>query len=234
MNALTSDIAALTEVLLYHVVPGIGILSSDLTEGATATTAQGSDVTASLNPVRINDANVIAADILASNGVIHVIDTVMVPPPSISQPIEPPIADAKGYQRLSSVDYKGPGKACIEVKKSIATKGQRLVLGDCTVARGGWRFDDNGMIRSEIDDKFCMQAGYGSHHDMAGRVMRINRCNAHNGLQKFVWKAGEGLRPKVNMQKCVVWRGTEADNSGDPIILLPCKKVKNKLDWTPI
>ena len=231
VDALTSDVAALTEVLLYHVVPGI-VLSSDLTDGATVATAQGSQVTASLNPVMINDANVVTADILASNGVIHVVDTVLVPPPAISQPTSPP-ASADGYQRLVSVDYDGPGDACLEVKDSVNTNGQRLVLGDCTVAKGGWRFDDMGMIRTELGDDYCMQAGYGRHDDMVGRVMRINHCNAHNGLQKFVWKAGEGLRPEANKNMCVVWRGTTPNVGDDPIILLPCGYVKNKNDWTP-
>ena len=221
----------MTEVLLYHVVPGI-ILSSDLNEGATVASAQGSEVTVSLNPVMINDSNVIAADVLASNGVIHVIDTVLIPPPAISQPTAPP-ASADGYQRLASVDYNGPGSACLEVKNSVATNGQRLELGDCTVAKGGWRFDDMGSIRTELNDDFCMQAGYGSHGDMVGGVVRVSRCNAHNGLQKWTWKAGEGLRPDANKNMCVVWRGTSANVGNDAIILMPCGRVRNKLDWTP-
>ena len=74
---LASDI--LTDVLLYHVVP-IKVMSTDLVDGATVATVGGSEITVSLDPVQINDANVVTADIVASNGVIHVIDKVLLPP----------------------------------------------------------------------------------------------------------------------------------------------------------
>ena len=70
----------LGDVLLYHVVAG-KVLSSDLTDGMAAPTLGGQEITVSLTDgVKINDSNVTAADIEASNGVIHVIDTVLVPP----------------------------------------------------------------------------------------------------------------------------------------------------------
>ncbi|MAS04868.1 MAG: Nex18 symbiotically induced protein [Ahrensia sp.] len=69
----------LTAVLTYHVVPG-KVMSSDLTDDAMVATVQGSDVTIDLdNGPMVNDANVTAADIETSNGVIHVIDKVIVP-----------------------------------------------------------------------------------------------------------------------------------------------------------
>ncbi|MAQ81865.1 fasciclin domain-containing protein [Psychromarinibacter halotolerans] len=69
----------LTEILTYHVVPG-AVMSGDLSDGMTATTVQGSDVTISTEGgVMVNDANVVTPDIEASNGVIHVIDAVIMP-----------------------------------------------------------------------------------------------------------------------------------------------------------
>ncbi|MDF1616105.1 fasciclin domain-containing protein [Petrocella sp. FN5] len=69
----------LSKVLLYHVISG-QVLSTDLTEGLRAGTLNGNDVVASLSDgVKINTSNVIAADIMASNGVVHVIDQVLVP-----------------------------------------------------------------------------------------------------------------------------------------------------------
>ena len=69
----------LTAVLTYHVVPG-KVMSSDLTDDAMVATVQGSDVTIDLdNGAMVNDANVTTADIETSNGVIHVIDKVIVP-----------------------------------------------------------------------------------------------------------------------------------------------------------
>ena len=70
----------LVAVLTYHVVPG-KVMSTDLTEGLTAATVQGADVTITLEGgAKVNGAVISTADIAASNGVIHVIDTVILPP----------------------------------------------------------------------------------------------------------------------------------------------------------
>jgi len=70
----------LTAILTYHVVPG-KVMSGDLSNGMTATTVQGDDITIMTEGgVKVNDANVTTADIEASNGVIHVIDKVIMPP----------------------------------------------------------------------------------------------------------------------------------------------------------
>ena len=73
--------AQLVAVLTYHVVPG-KILSTDLKNGQKAKTVQGSEITVTMKDgkVMINNATVTAADILADNGVVHVIDTVILPP----------------------------------------------------------------------------------------------------------------------------------------------------------
>lgn len=68
----------LKDILLYHVVPG-KVLSSDLKDGMKVKTLAGKEVTISLNPVQVNQSNVVKPDIEATNGVIHVIDAVLVP-----------------------------------------------------------------------------------------------------------------------------------------------------------
>ncbi len=70
----------LRQVLLYHVVPG-RVMASDVVALSSATTAQGSDIMITLadGGVMINNATVTATDIETSNGVIHVIDTVILP-----------------------------------------------------------------------------------------------------------------------------------------------------------
>lgn len=80
LEALLADKAALTKVLTYHVVNG-NVLAADVVKLTKATTLQGSTVKIKSNKqgVRVNDANVIQADVLATNGVIHVIDTVLIP-----------------------------------------------------------------------------------------------------------------------------------------------------------
>merc|ERR1712195_450560 len=72
---------ALSAILTYHVVDG-QVLSTDLTDGMAAPTLQGEDVTINTTDgVVINDsATVTTADITTSNGVIHVVNAVLVPP----------------------------------------------------------------------------------------------------------------------------------------------------------
>ena len=69
----------LASILTYHVVPG-KVLSTDLTNGMEAATVEGSDVTIMTEGgVTVEEANVVTADIETSNGVIHVIDQVILP-----------------------------------------------------------------------------------------------------------------------------------------------------------
>ena len=69
----------LTAVLTYHVIPG-KVMSSDLQDDMTAATVQGNDVMIDLdNGPMVGEANIVTPDIEASNGVIHVIDKVLVP-----------------------------------------------------------------------------------------------------------------------------------------------------------
>ena len=78
LDALLNDKAKLKAVLTYHVVPG-KVMSKDLKAGKV-TTVQGSDVTIStMGNAMVNNAKVVSADVAADNGVIHAIDTVLMP-----------------------------------------------------------------------------------------------------------------------------------------------------------
>ena len=83
LDALLKDKAALTKVLTYHVVPG-KVMAADVVKLREAKTVNGQmlDIETKGNAVMVNDAKVTATDIGASNGVIHVIDTVILPPKS--------------------------------------------------------------------------------------------------------------------------------------------------------
>ena len=84
VEGLLKDIPKLKAVLTYHVVPG-KVMAADVVKLKTAKTVQGQDVKIDASKwhlhrnLKINDANVIKADIVTDNGVIHVIDKVILP-----------------------------------------------------------------------------------------------------------------------------------------------------------
>ena len=80
VEALLKDKEKLTQILTYHVVPG-KVMAKDVVTLTSTTTVQGQDVKVKVDngTVMINDATVVTTDIEASNGVIHVIDTVLMP-----------------------------------------------------------------------------------------------------------------------------------------------------------
>lgn len=80
----------LQSILLYHVVAG-KIKSRNLVNGSRVRTLEGSKVSIRTKPVKVNSANVIAADIQACNGVIHVIDEVLIPPSPKPKPTPKPM-----------------------------------------------------------------------------------------------------------------------------------------------
>lgn len=80
LKALLANKEALAGVLTYHVVPG-KVMAADVTGMSSAKTVQGDTIDISTaDGVKIDGATVVQADIETSNGVIHVIDTVLLPP----------------------------------------------------------------------------------------------------------------------------------------------------------
>ncbi|HEX9074413.1 MAG TPA: fasciclin domain-containing protein [Anaerolineae bacterium] len=81
VEGLLKDTPKLKDILLYHVVSG-KVMAADVAKLSTAKTVEGKPVTFKVdgNKVMVNDAQVIIADLPASNGVIHVLDKVILPP----------------------------------------------------------------------------------------------------------------------------------------------------------
>lgn len=78
LDALLADKAKLTAVLTYHVVAG-KVMSKDVKAGMVKTVQGASLTVATTGGVKVDNANVTTVDIVADNGVIHVIDTVVLP-----------------------------------------------------------------------------------------------------------------------------------------------------------
>jgi uncharacterized surface protein with fasciclin (FAS1) repeats len=79
VEGLLKDIPALTKILTYHVVSG-KVMAADAAKLTSAKTVEGSELKIDASHgVKINDATVVQADVAASNGVIHAIDTVLMP-----------------------------------------------------------------------------------------------------------------------------------------------------------
>ena len=84
----------LSDILLYHVLSG-SVQSSEVTDGLTATAANGDILTFAVgDSVMVNDATVTTPDVMASNGVIHVIDKVLIPPADLEN--IPTVAQSTG------------------------------------------------------------------------------------------------------------------------------------------
>ena len=81
LDGLLKDPEKLKKVLTYHVVSG-SVMAADVVKLKEAKTVEGAEVKISVKggKVKVNNANVVKTDIKCSNGVIHVIDTVIMPP----------------------------------------------------------------------------------------------------------------------------------------------------------
>lgn len=78
LDGLLADKVALTKVLTYHVVPG-KVMAKDVKAGMVKTVQGGSITVSTTGGVKVDAATVVKTDIVADNGVIHVIDSVILP-----------------------------------------------------------------------------------------------------------------------------------------------------------
>jgi len=157
INALLSDPEGdLTDILLYHVL-GTEVLSTDLSDGMTAMTLNGAEITVSITDgnVFINNAQVVVADITTENGIVHVIDMVLLPPvsteelPSSKANVYPSPANALVTIEFEDAQFDNPtiyildnaGRAMRNIKN--AKSGQTIDVSDL----------QNGIYNVIISDK---------------------------------------------------------------------------------
>ena len=79
---MSNPTGQLTQILLFHVLPG-EVMSDDISDGMQATTQQGKPVNFEVldDGIKVNGANIVVPDLAAVNGAIHAIDAVILPPP---------------------------------------------------------------------------------------------------------------------------------------------------------
>ena len=102
------NLETLQNILLYHVVPG-KVMAADVTALASAETASGQTVAikTDMGNVYINDAKVVITDIETSNGVIHVIDAVLLPPAELTDVVDTAVADGRFTTLVAAVQAAG-------------------------------------------------------------------------------------------------------------------------------
>ena len=130
-----AEIAALADILLFHVVSG-QVNAADVTDGLVAAAVNGDNLTFTVSngAVTVNGASVLLADVPASNGVIHVIDAVLMPPTDVVEPVLPDC----------------------DVTVTIAPSGLKFSPSEVTVTVGEtvcWQWTDESMAHNvrEVD-----------------------------------------------------------------------------------
>ena len=130
--ALLNDIPQLTGILLHHVV-GDSVMSTMLTNGQVVTTLLGTNITVTIDTtgVYIENALVTVADVIADNGVVHVIDAVLLPPLGCTDPT------ALNYDSTAAVD----NGSCLYPDCNGIAYGTSLI-DDCGVCQQGFIYDN--------------------------------------------------------------------------------------------
>ncbi len=175
---LLANTELLTSVLLYHVVAG-SANAADLTNGQTLTTLAGLDLTVTIDgaTVMINNATVIVADIATSNGVIHVIDTVLLP---------------TEVTEIATSSVEMTEEAMVEMtEEAIVVEATEVpvVVAPATVITNVCLVADQGGIR---DGNFNALAYVG-----------MQRAEQEFGLQTQIIESDEPADYEPNMETCI-------------------------------
>ena len=147
----------LRSVLEYHVITTAAIASTDLSDGQTAETANGEDVKVAINDdgVFISNSQVISADIEASNGIIHIMKDVMVPPsilPIVGTIVAPAYFNVDFTTLIAAVSAADP--SILELLLSQGPSGNGLTLfaptNDAFIAAGITELPDQATLNAVL------------------------------------------------------------------------------------
>ncbi len=143
VEALLDDIPALTDILLYHVVAG-EVLAEDVVELQFAETLLEKDIEIRIvdGSVFLNDAEVIITDVMADNGVIHVIDAVLLPPESVGTIVDIAVEDGRFTTLVTALVEA-------DLVETLSGKGRFTVFAPTDEAFGNL---PAGTIEALLDD----------------------------------------------------------------------------------
>lgn len=177
VDGLLKDIPALKNILTYHVVSG-KVLAGDVVKLNSARTLQGGDVKirTEAGNVYVNNAKVVQTDVIGSNGVIHVIDSVLLPSSNGSSTMTPVAL---------SIPVMTPAAAMTPVASSGASRMTTMKVLDTARYGGDWWEIAKYPLVWEQD---CERATANYAYDPIKRVIKVtNRC----------WQDGQVVRTRT-------------------------------------
>jgi len=205
VEALLNDIPALTRILLYHALAG-KTSSAELLLARTATTLEGSTVKASLKnwQLYVNDSRVINPNVKAPNGLIHVIDKVLLPPPPAPNLLDLLKADGRFTTLLTALELTG-------LSDVVATNGPFTVFAPTDAAFAAL---PSGALASLIADPEALKAVL-FYHVVAGEKKALTLLKERvvptlQGDNVLVWLGWDG-KVYVNRSQ-VIQANVEAAN----------------------
>lgn len=143
----------LRDVLEYHVISTAALLSTDLSDGQTAETIGGEDVTVSIDgsDVFISDSKVLSPDVVASNGVVHIMENVMVPPsivPIVGTIVAPAYFNKSFTTLIAAVGAADPSILTLLLSNGPSEQGLTLFAptNDAFVAAGITELPDQATL----------------------------------------------------------------------------------------
>ena len=175
----------LADILLYHVVAGT-VMSSDLTDGMTATAINNDSLRFNVGTdgVVVNDANVTLADVVASNGVIHVIDKVLMPPADepADEPAEPEIVCDATIGITSDGYGFTPASVTIAVGETVCWKWTNESMAHNVKEVAGLKsttYVENGVYSGAAAKTVDF------HHTFTEDTTFYYACEPHIGVEMF-------------------------------------------------
>ncbi|MCU0927120.1 MAG: fasciclin domain-containing protein, partial [Hydrogenophaga sp.] len=172
-DQLLANTDLLTRVLTYHVLPG-RVLAADITEGATPTTVQGGSFTLSLRggpsitDARGRQANIVATNVQAANGVIHVIDRVILPP--VDTPPPPPPNIVQVAQSLPDFSILVEAVVAAGLADTLSAPGPFTVFAPTNTAFAAL-LQELGVTKEQLLANRPLLTAVLTYHVLPGRVL---------------------------------------------------------------